>query len=49
MVEDIASVVDGEIIFMYEDKSTIGLLPDEPPWRGSCDDVISLDGHKGEG
>ena len=48
MAKDIAGVVDGEIIFMYKDKGTIRLLPDEPPWHRSFNGVISLNGHKGE-
>ena len=48
MAEDVAAVVDGKIVFMYKDESTIRLLSDKSPWSRSCDDVISLDGHKGE-
>ena len=48
MAKDIAAIIDGEIVFVYKDKSAVGLLLDEPPWCGSCNDVISLNGHKGE-
>ena len=48
MAKDIAGVVDGEVVPMNEDEGTVRLLPDKPPQHGSFNDVISLNGHKGE-
>ena len=48
MVKDIATIVDGEIVFMNKDDGTIRLLSGKSPWHRSFNGVISLNGHKGE-